>query len=1145
MSDKKVGNKNASIGGFVCSQVSKLESSIPERGGLTIRKKPTSNDNERSESSSNLGLEILAKEKRDQNLQKLEEELKRDGKTTQTEKTEFKVPHKRPHQNYRNRIETPSEGTGAKEGVRERLSEYKRERDRYKEGGIYVSSTEISREPVDDDRVFKKPFQPANVTKENSSSKLSSGLNRPSSTRSEWDVTPSRNSRGSGGTSIRSKYGDATPFRSMTGSITSRLDENSEDFKRYEEEQAKMDREWYNQEEDGAIDESHNQFTEFEEYYRKKDEIFAKEHNNRMTARQKQYSQEDNLWETNRMLISGVVQRSQYRFGKELDEEEESRTHVLIRDLRPPFLDGKVVFTKQLDPINPVKDPTADMAMCSRKGSRLVKEKRAQQERARGASKLTSLAGSNLGNIMKVKNEEEEEARNTGDPSKRASDTEERSQLKEGAKFSTHMKSNEAVSSFAKSKTMREQREYLPVFAVREELLKVVRDNQIIIIVGETGSGKTTQLTQFLMEDGYTNYGKIGCTQPRRVAAMSVAKRVSEEMGSKLGTTVGYSIRFEDCTDESTVIKYMTDGILLRECLNGANLDQYSAIIMDEAHERALNTDVLMGLLKRIIARRRDLRLIVTSATMNAERFSEFFGNVPIFTIPGRTFPVEIMFHKTVVEDYVEGAVKQILSVHLSQPKGDILVFMTGQEDIEVTCAVVAERLEQIHEAPKISILPIYSQMPSDLQAKIFQPSQDGSRKVIVATNIAETSLTVDGIMYVVDCGYCKLKVFNPKIGMDTLNITPISQAQASQRSGRAGRTGKGTAYRLYTEQSFRQEMFENNIPEIQRTNLSNMLLLLKSLGVKNLLEFDFMDPPPQDNILNSMYQLWILGALDNTGDLTEMGSRMVNFPSEPSLSKMLIMSVELKCAEEILTIVAMLSVPSVFYRPKERAEESDAMREKFFVAESDHLTLLHVYNQWKQNSFRDSWCNSHFVHSKSLRKAREVRMQLLDIMKSEKMEIVSCGNDWDIIRKCICSAYFHQAAKVKGIGEYLNLRTGMACHLHPTSSLHGRGHTPDYIVYHELVFTAKEYMQCVTAVDARWLAELGPMFYAVKEQNFSQKDRRKQDKEELESMEEELRISTEKIKHQKESEAMTPVLIPRSTIITPGRRDIKTPRRR
>lgn len=345
----------------------------------------------------------------------------------------------------------------------------------------------------------------------------------------------------------------------------------------------------------------------------------------------------------------------------------------------------------------------------------------------------------------------------------------------------------------------------------------------------------------------------------------------------------------------------MTDGVLLRESLTSADIDQYNVIIMDEAHERSLNTDVLMGLLKRVMARRRDLRLIVTSATMNAEKFSTFFGNVPIFTIPGRTFPVNVMYSKNPCEDYVDSAVKQVLKIHLSHPPGDILVFMTGQEDIEVTCALIQERLDQLDDVLPLSVLPIYSQLPADLQAKIFEKAENGARKVIVATNIAETSLTVDGISYVVDSGYSKLKIYNPKIGMDALQITPVSQANANQRSGRAGRTGPGHCYRLYTEAAYRKEMFENNIPEIQRTNLSNIVLLLKSLGVKNLLEFEFIDPPPQETILNSMYQLWTLGGLDDTSQLSKIGKKMAQFPLDPSLAKMLITAETLGCSSEVL----------------------------------------------------------------------------------------------------------------------------------------------------------------------------------------------------------------------------------------------------
>lgn len=851
-----------------------------------------------------------------------------------------------------------------------------------------------------------------------------------------WDSTPRKRDKRQGEEptpSVHTRGWDATPSktqrRGQGRDDDTRLTLAGRGWEVDEEESRALDRDWYGQEEEGGIagDDEHNPFGDYD------DLTAAVTAAPRMNARQLARKAEQDAWEDDRLRAGGVGSRRMIDLDASMDDESENQVHLLVHDLRPPFLDGKTVFTRQLEPVNPVKDPTSDLAVFARKGSRLVKERREQKERQKAAAKATSLGGTRLGNIIGVKEEEETDSsgnRIHGDGAATGDGAD--YNHKSESQFASHLKkADKGGSQFSRNKTLREQRQYLPAFACRDELMRVIRENQVVIVIGETGSGKTTQLAQFLHEDGYTKNGLVGCTQPRRVAAMSVAKRVSEEMEVELGSTVGYSIRFEDCTSDKTVIKYMTDGVLLRESLNEGDLDRYSAIILDEAHERSLSTDVLMGLLKKILMRRRDLKLIVTSATMNADKFARFYGDAPNYTIPGRTFPVDVLFSKAPCEDYVESAVKQVLSIHLSHGAGDILVFMTGQEDIEATCDVVQERLSQLQEAPPLLVLPIYSQMPADLQTKIFNPSENGERKVVVATNIAETSLTVDGIMYVVDAGYSKLKVYNPRVGMDSLQITPISQANANQRSGRAGRTGSGTAYRLYTDMAYREEMFVSGIPEIQRTNLANTVLLLKSLGVRNLLEFDFMDPPPQENILTSMYQLWVLGALDNMGNLTPVGKRMSEFPMEPSLSKILISSAtDYGCSAEMLSIVAMLSVPSVFYRPKERQEEADAVREKFYVAESDHLTLLHCYTQWRLNSYRDVWCTQHFLHSKILRKAREVRTQLEDICKTLKLPIVSCGTDWDQVRKCIVTGFFHQAARAKGIGEYVNARTGVPLQL-------------------------------------------------------------------------------------------------------------------
>eukprot|EP01034_Spumella_vulgaris_P021641 gene21641-27681_t len=919
----------------------------------------------------------------------------------------------------------------------------------------------------------------------------------------------------------------------------------------HNEEDDDFDRDFYLSEE-GQTSESEggSRFLGSEEKFKEREEIMAKSRAKGdtkiagMSARRSQLHVDQEAWEENRLVQSGVAALREVQ--TEFDDDEDSRVTLIVHHLKPPFLDGRVSFSMQQTTVSVVKDPTADMALNSKKGSALLRDVREKREMMKMRKRFWELGGSRMGDVLGIAHPNEENDDNKqptateigGKKKEDGVEDEEDVDYRGESAFSKHLNKAEAQSTFAKTKTLKEQREYLPVFAVREQLLDIVRENQITIIVGETGSGKTTQLTQYLHEAGYSDYGMIGCTQPRRVAAMSVAKRVADEMGVELGEEVGYAIRFEDLTGKNTVIKYMTDGVLLRESLREGDLDSYSAIIMDEAHERSLHTDVLFGILRKLVTRRRDLKLIVTSATLNASRFSEFFGNVPIFRIRGRTFNVEKFYAKTSCEDYVDAAVKQAMTIHLSFPPGDILIFMTGQEDIEATCEVLAERASTLEGVPPMLLLPMYSQLPADLQSKIFDSAASGTRKCIVSTNIAETSLTVDGIKYVIDAGYCKLKVYNPKIGMDSLQITPESQANANQRAGRAGRTGPGYCYRLFTERQFVSELLENQIPEIQRTNLGNVVLLLKSLGVENLLEFDFMDPPPQENIMNSMYQLWVLGALDNTGALTTLGRKMVEFPLDPPLAKMLIFAETLGCTTEILIVVSMLSVPGIFFRPKDREEESDAAREKFFVPESDHLTFLNVYLQWKQQKYSSSWCNDHFIHPKAMKKVREVHAQLLDIMTSQKVAVKSAGGGgWDVVRKAICSSYFYNSARIKGIGEYVNMLTGIPSNLHPSSALFGLGYTPDYVTYHELILTTKEYMSCVTAVEGEWLAEMGPMFFTVKESYKTRILHKQREKEDRVAMETEMNIAMQKRQDVSKSMMREPSSIRRAqqTIVTPG----------
>jgi pre-mRNA-splicing factor ATP-dependent RNA helicase DHX38/PRP16 len=767
--------------------------------------------------------------------------------------------------------------------------------------------------------------------------------------------------------------------------------------------------------------------------------------------------------------------------------EEDEKAIVSVRNTLPPFLDGRIAYTKQQEAVSVVRDPTSDIAVLARTGSTIVRQSRVDQDRAKMKDRFWEVAGSRVGDILGISG-----------PTATVGEMED---ADDSVPFSALLATN--ISQSQKDDIFN-QRRSLPIYHSKSELMRVIRDHQIIVVVGMTGSGKTTQLCQYLHESGYHRNGLIGCTQPRRVAAVSVAKRVSDEMGCELGKTVGYTIRFEDITSSETEIKFMTDGVLLREVLNDSEIEKYSVVIMDEAHERSVNTDILFGVMKRVAERRSDFKLIITSATMDSEKFANYFRGSPVYVIPGRTYPVETYFAKTNAKDYVEAAVDQIVSVHLTQPlPGDILVFMTGQDDIESTCVLLADRIDRIlagenaNKMTPLTILPIYSQLPASMQSKIFEPSP--YRKVVIATNIAETSLTIDGIKFVIDTGFCKLKVYNPKIGMDTLFITPISKANADQRKGRAGRQSPGICWRLYTEQTFVYDLLDNNIPEIQRTNLPNVVLLLKSLGIENLLEFDFMDPPPQSTILNSMHQLWLLEALDDSGRLTEKGKMMSEFPLDPALSKLITSGVLLECVAEMVTIVAMLTVPSIFFRPKDRADQSDAAREKFFVPESDHLTLLNVYEQYTRNNKSTQWCVRHFIHAKSMKRVDEIRDQLVDILKSKKIRFTSAGGtagDLTRVQKSVAVSYFHNLSKLRGIGEYVNMLTSVPCHLHPTSALYGLGHTPEYIVYHEVVKTAKEYMQCVTAIEPEWLEEFGQKFFAVKRTGEDVVDAKKKERE-------------------------------------------------
>jgi len=643
-------------------------------------------------------------------------------------------------------------------------------------------------------------------------------------------------------------------------------------------------------------------------------------------------------------------------------------------------------------------------------------------------------------------------------------------------------------------KSMEEVRKSLPVYQYREQLLEAIRQHQVLIVVGETGSGKTTQLPQYLFEDGYSKNGmKIACTQPRRVAAMSVATRVADEMGVRLGHEVGFSIRFEDKTNEKTMLKYMTDGMLLREFLTDPELSGYSALMIDEAHERTLHTDILFGLVKDIAKYRPDLRLLISSATMNAEKFSNYFGGAPIFNIPGRRFPVDIHYTTQPEANYIHAAITTVFQIHTSQGAGDILVFLTGQDEIESMAENLTETCRKLgNRIKEMIICPIYANLPSDLQQKIFEPTPPNARKVVLATNIAETSITIDGIVYVIDPGFVKENVYNPTTGMESLVVTACSRASADQRAGRAGRVGPGKCFRLFTKWAYFNELPSNPTPEILRTNLASVVLLLLSLGINDLIHFDFMDAPATETLMKSLELLYALGALNGKGELTKTGRQMAEFPTDPMLAKALLSSEKFNCIEEVLSIISMLGESSaLFYRPKDKKLLADSTKEAFKKS-SDHLTLLEIYNQWVDSDYSTQWCRDNFLQYKSLVRARNVRDQLerlcdrVEIMVNSKTRSNDQKSIKDLgsnIEKAIASGFFPNAARLSKTGDnYRSLKKNQTVYVHPSSVLYKNKPPPKLLIYHELVLTSKEFMRNCLPIQEKWLAELAPHFFNTKE---------------------------------------------------------------
>ena len=588
----------------------------------------------------------------------------------------------------------------------------------------------------------------------------------------------------------------------------------------------------------------------------------------------------------------------------------------------------------------------------------------------------------------------------------------------------------------------------LPIARHRQSLLYSIETHPVTIVVGQTGSGKTTQLPQYLEQAGWCAEGKvIAVTQPRRVAATTVAARVAEEMGCALGKEVGYSIRFEDVTSAKTRIKFLTDGLLLREALADPLLSRYSVIMIDEAHERSLSTDILLGVLKKIQKRRQDLRLVISSATLQAEAFLEFFSEKvqfqngvddsmqeknAIISLDGRQFQVDVHFLQEPAEDYVERAVKTVFDIHANEPKGDILVFLTGREEIDRALQTITDQAAQLHpRAQSMLALPLYAGLTSEKQLYVFEPAPEDTRKVIVSTNIAEASVTIDGIVYVIDCGFVKLRAFNPDTGIETLTATPISKASATQRAGRAGRTKPGKCYRLYSQATY-EGLQDTSIPEIQRSNLAPVILQLKALGIDNVLRFNFLTPPPSQLMVRALELLYSLGAVDDYAKLTRpLGVRMAELSVEPMMAKVLLSAAAMDCLSEILSIAAMTSLQgAVWFHHDGEKKATESARRKFAAEEGDHLTLLNVYQAFVTKGRKESkWCKDNFLNFKSMTRAVSIRAQLRRYLERFGIEVndslaarrppEDSVNQGEKIRKCLTMGYFAHAARMQTDGSF------------------------------------------------------------------------------------------------------------------------------
>lgn len=636
------------------------------------------------------------------------------------------------------------------------------------------------------------------------------------------------------------------------------------------------------------------------------------------------------------------------------------------------------------------------------------------------------------------------------------------------------------------------QRQKLPIFNYRNNFLYSVESNSVTVVVGETGSGKSTQIPQYLSEANWASNGMmIAVTEPRRNATITLASRVADEMGCHLGSEVGYQIRFENAVSESTKIMYCTDGSLLREIMADPLLTKYAVIVVDEVHERNINTDLLIALLRKIIKQRSDLKIVLTSATTDAEKLKKFFCSrvqgdsaskitCSILSVEGRNFPVQINFAVSPVPDYLKASIDLSISLHENRPQGDILVFLTSQDEV---LSAVKDCREEVRKLVKpkqnVKVLPFYGSLPTEEQIKVFDTTQTGqkTRRIIFCTNIAESSVTIPRIIYVIDCGFSRYKTFNANSGLEIVIKSQISRASAVQRAGRAGRLGHGEAFRLYTESSFEKMLMETP-PDITRSNLADVVLKLKAIGISNIVKFNFLTPPPSKHLCKTLEVLHALNAIDDKADLTAIGFVLVEFPIDPMLTVCLLESDKYGCSEEILTIVAMLQVNNVFIKSQRSGKTVKQMKFKFAAKEGDMITYLNIFRFFVENNKSRSVCKEHLLNYDVLCKADNILKRLKSFYKRYGKELSSTDDD-ATIRKCLLSGLFVNAAYYHHTGVYKTFRDHFNLSIHPSSVLVSE--RPKYVIFNEVLGSSQNYMKDITVIESEWLLEVASHYYVNK----------------------------------------------------------------